>query len=102
MEDLESEYIKLAGAKLFKPVNLSPSKLPSRAKPPVSTINKIAVGINELAKNSLKTEESVQDKEFWVFASQVADRIFLIVFSLMLFASMSVILSEVPEHYTFF
>lgn len=100
-DETESNYIKLVGAKPFKPVNLTPSKLPATAIKPTNTLTKITEGINELAKSSLKEEDGELDKEFWIFASQIADRVFLIIFSIVLVCSISSILSEIPDHYSF-
>ena len=100
VEETEKNYIKLVGAKQFKPVNLTPSKLPSMAIKPPTTLSKLTEGITELAKNSLREEEHERDREFWIFASQVADRIFFIVFAVVLICSTTTILSEVPDHYS--
>lgn len=100
MEETEKNYIKLVGAKQFKPVNLTPSKLPSMAIKPPTTLSKLTEGITELAKNSLREQELERDREFWIFASQVADRIFFIVFAVVLICSTTTILSEVPDHYS--
>lgn len=99
MEELESNCIKLVGAKPFKPVNLSPSKLPATALKPTNTLTKIMEGINELAKASLREEENQLDKEFWIFVSQVVDRMFLVIFSIVLVSSTSAILAQIPSHY---
>lgn len=100
VEETEKNYIKLVGAKQFKPVNLTPSKLPSMAIKPPTTLSKLTEGITELAKNSLREQEHERDREFWIFASQVADRIFFIVFAVVLICSTTTILSEVPDHYS--
>lgn len=68
-------------------------------KPP-TTLSKLTEGITELAKNSLREQELERDREFWIFASQVADRIFFIVFAVVLICSTTTILSEVPDHYS--
>ena len=100
MEELESNCIKLVGAKPFKPVNLTPSKLPATAIKPPSTFTKITDGINDLAKRSLQEEDNQLDREFWIFVSQVVDRIFLIIFSIVLVSSTSAILAQIPSHYS--
>lgn len=100
VEETEKNYIKLVGAKQFKPVNLTPSKLPSMAIKPPTTLSKLTEGITELAKKSLREEEHERDREFWIFASQVVDRIFFIVFAVVLICSTTTILSEVPDHYS--
>lgn len=99
--ETESNYLKLVGTKPFKPVNLSPSKLPALVNKPTNTLTKITEGITELAKRSLSEEDSELDREFWIFASQIADRIFLILFSIALVCSISAILSQIPDHYSF-
>lgn len=99
MEELESNCIKLIGAKPFKPVNLTPSKLQATAAKPTNTLTKIMEGINELAKGSLREEDHQLDKEFWIFVSQVVDRIFLVIFSIVLVSSTSAILAQIPNHY---
>ena len=101
MDETESNYLKLMGARPFKPVNLTPSKLPAVLNKPTNTFTKITDGINELVKSSLREEEGELDREFWIFASQIADRVFLIVFSIVLVCSISSILSEIPDHYSF-
>lgn len=101
VEDAESNYIKLVGAQPFKPVNLTPSKLPATVIKPTSTLTKITEGINELAKGSLREEDGELDREFWIFTSQVVDRIFLIIFSIAMVCSTSAILSQIPHHYSF-
>lgn len=103
LEDLETRCIKLAGTKPFKTenYNLSPSKLAlalDRKTPPSASV-KLIEGINVVTKRSLKEEEMAYDKEFWIFVSEIADRIFLILFSTALIISSLTILSEVPSHY---
>lgn len=98
MEEFESNCIKLVGAKPFKPVNLTPSKLPAIIAKPPSTFNQITEGINELAKRSLKEEDAELEKDFWIFVSKVVDRVFLILFSIVLVSSTSAILAQIPSH----
>ncbi|KAL9985144.1 hypothetical protein ACROYT_G007513 [Oculina patagonica] len=100
VEELESNCIKLVGAKPFKPVNLSPSKLPAMAIKSTNTLTKITDGINDLAKRSLKEEDTQLDREFWIFVSKVVDRVFLIIFSLVLVSSTSAILAQIPNHHS--
>ena len=99
MEELESNCIKLVGAKTYKPVNLSPSKLPLTATKPTNTLIKIMEGINELAKGSLREEDHQLDRDFWIFVSHVVDRMFLVIFSIVLVSSTSAILAQIPNHY---
>ena len=99
VEELESNCIKLVGAKPFKPVNLSPSKLPATVVKPANTFTKIIEGINELAKGSLREEDNQLDKEFWIFVSRIVDRMFLVIFSIVLVSSTSAILAQIPNHY---
>lgn len=96
VEEFESNCIKLVGAKTFKPVNLSPSKLPATIAKPPSTLTKITEGISELARRSKKEEDAELDREFWIFVSKIADRLFLIIFSMVLLSSTGAILAQIP------
>ncbi|XP_068742628.1 neuronal acetylcholine receptor subunit alpha-10-like isoform X2 [Montipora capricornis] len=101
VDEIELNYLKLAGANPFQPGNLIASVVPGMVTKPTSTLATITDGIDEVAKSSQRQEDNEQDREFWIFTSQIADRIFLIIFSIVLVCSVSAILSQVPDHYSF-
>ena len=101
MDEIELNYLKLAGANPFQPGNLIASVVPGMVTKPTSTLATITDGIDEVAKSSQRQEDNERDRDFWIFTSQIADRIFLIIFSIVLICSVSAILSQVPDHYSF-
>lgn len=101
MDETELNYHKLAGAKPFQPVNWIPGKVPEMETEHTNPIIKMTEGITEVVRGSLREEDNERDREFWIFASQIADRIFMIVLSIFFVFSISSILKQVPDHYSF-
>ena len=101
VDGIESNYHKLAGAKPFQPVNWIPGKVPEIETEHTNPIIKMTEGITEVVRGSLREEDNERDREFWIFASQIADRIFMIVLSIFFVFSISSILKQVPDHYSF-
>lgn len=96
MDETELNYHKLAGAKPFQP-----GKVPEIETKHTNPIIKMTEDITEVVRGSLREENNERDREFWIFVSQIADRIFLIVLSIFLVCSISSILKQVPDHYSF-
>lgn len=101
VDETQLNYRKLAGAKPFQPVNWIPGKVSEMETKHTNPITKMTEGITEVVRGSLTEEDNEDNREFWIFASQIADRIFLIVFSIVLVWSISSILKQVPDHYSF-
>ena len=112
--DQEIAKMKLSGTKPLYPalfplldnmveenninVNIVGKNIPKR---PANILNKLVEGVSAMTNTELADEQSELDREFWAFTSQVFDRLFLIIFTIVFICSSSYIFSRVPDHYTF-
>ena len=60
---------------------------------------KFIEGIDEIAAHQVRAKEAERDREFWMFASRVLDRLFFILFGIAFITISTLIFMEVPDHY---
>lgn len=112
--DPEISKLKLAGTKPLCPPllplledmrddnNINVNRVGKKfQKRPVDILNKLSEGFCMMTANELAEEHSEFESEFWAFTSQVFDRLFLLLFTVVFIFSSVYIFSEIPEHYTF-
>ena len=92
---------KLSGAKpLCVPRgDPTPPHSPSLPRTQQDGVFKLADGVAELARFEITRDEQETDRDFWIFASRIVDRLFLLAFCIAFVCSSCVIFAQVPDHY---
>ena len=102
-KEIELEAMKLVGATHLNNIKIhNEEDKEYEQKEHLSDQEKFLQHVSKLVEHELHLEETEITREFWIFTSQVCDRLFLIIFTLCFVMSSTMIFMKVPAHYDLF